>query len=126
MTINVCSAEYDLNEYSYEELLELHNQFVGNAAALVERAESWTVGVWQQRRAGYEKALGEYNTAITTVNSRIEKLKQEAVNAAPTSTSQTELLAPCWWFGCSEMVEPDNCYCEKHRLLSTDISLAAA
>jgi hypothetical protein len=126
MSITVCSAEYDLSEYDYSELIDLHSQFVDNAAALVERSEAWTVTVWEKSRPSYEKAMSDYNAGIVAVTHRIEELEKEAVNAAPAPSAQLELLTPCWWYGCTVLVEPDNAYCSKHRLLSADLQLSVA
>jgi hypothetical protein len=128
--------EYNLiSEFDYSELIELHHQLVDTAASLSERSELWSVTVWEKRRQSYRQTLDELNSAIAAVGCRIEQLEKEAVarggNMVEPSSSGGEIaaeapcLAPCWWYGCEVLVEPDETHCEKHRLLSTELILDA-
>jgi hypothetical protein len=131
--------EYNLiSEFDYSELIELHHQLIDTAASLSEQSELWSVTVWEKRRQSYRQTLDELNAAIAAVSCRIEQLEKDAVtlgggNNVKLSSSGGEIavateapcLAPCWWFGCEVLVEPDETHCEKHRLLSTELMLEA-
>jgi hypothetical protein len=132
--------EYNLisSEFDYSELIELHHQLVDTAASISERSELWSVTVWEKRRQSYRQTLDELNSAIAAVSCRIEQLEKEAVacggNKVEPSSSGGEIAgeggeapcqAPCWWFGCEVLVEPDETHCEKHRLLSAELALDA-
>jgi hypothetical protein len=131
--------EYNLiSEFDYSELIELHRQLIDTAASLSERSELWSVTVWEKRRQSYLQTLDGLNSTIAAVSCRIEQLEKEAVahgggKVEPSSSGgevageggEAPCQAPCWWFGCEVLVEPDETHCEKHRLLSAELALDA-